>query len=204
MLLAKIDALSLRERALLFLGMLGIIYATWELFVNSTDRKDRLTLAKTLADDELRQAQLQQTMAEILTRGKIDPNADLRKRLDGLKATVQTLEARKDELSRSFILPERMVELLRGLLKSGGLRLISLETQTPRPLFKRDIKDTETPVLYRHDWVIELEGAYFELLEYLRALERQPLFWEAVDYRVKAYPLASIRLKVYSLTFERE
>lgn len=203
-LLAKVDALSVRERILVFLAVVALMYAVWDISVDRIYRKDRALLEQTLREEEARQKQLSQTIEGILGNVKPDPNLELKKRLGELKSTLATLEARKDELSQSFVHPGRMVELLRGLLASGDLRLVSLETSAAAPLLKIEAKEADDlPVLYKHEFMLDMEGGYFGLVEYLRALEQQPLFWESIEYRVTAYPKANIRLKVYILGFER-
>jgi hypothetical protein len=65
--------------------------------------------------------------------------------------------------------------------------------------------ETELPtVLYRHGLVLQLEGGYFDLLQYLQAVHASgwKLNWDSLDYRVgEAGPgRAKISLKLFTLS----
>ena len=205
----KINALSLRERALIFLAMVAAICAGWDSLVNSSNKKERAQLQQALTEIKMRQDALTRATETVLARDRFDPNVDLHHQLEKWNVKLGALVARKESLAQSFIPPRRMAELLQNLLKEqASLRLVSLATVPAEPLFRTEGKESEqvstAPMIFRHDLMIEFEGAYFDMLAYLRELERQPLFWDAIEYRVKTYPRASIRLKVYTLSFERE
>lgn len=206
---AQIDELSLRERALIFVAVVSIMVLGWNASINGRYQMERKQLQRELAETEARQEVVKRTTEEVLARHGVDPNRDLRHQLDTLQIRFHELEARKQALADSFIPPGRMAELLQSLLKGkGSLRFVSLETAPAEPVFAVEGQDVATssamPIVFRHGLTLEFDGDYFDMLAYLRELEKQPLFWDSVDYRVRTYPQASVRLKVYTLSFQRE
>lgn len=205
-----VNALNVRERGLVFLAIVVLIYGCWDVFFNQSYAKERKSLLAQLVEIDKRQKILDQEVErqEVFARARIDPNLNLREQQERLNAELSSLKASKEDLSRSFIQAEKMSRLLQDLVKvSGGLRLVALETLPSSPLLFGDSKQNETDglqMVYRHDLLIELEGSYFDTLNYLYALEKQPVYWEAIDYQVTGYPEANILLKVYTLSFDKE
>lgn len=205
----RINGLSLRERALVFLAVLAIMVSGWNSLIYSGHQKERKQLQQRLNAIEARQEAVKRANEEIEARDRVDPNVDLRHQLETLHVRLQELETRKQALAHTLIPPQRMAGLLQDLLKAeGSLRFISLETAPAAAILGPEGKEVASvgvmPGVFRHDLTIEFEGEYFDMLGYLRELERQAIFWDSIDYRVRTYPQASVRLKVYTLSFERE
>lgn len=59
--------------------------------------------------------------------------------------------------------------------------------------------------VFKHAVVIQLEGSYFDVIDYLVALESLSwkFYWSELDYRVVAYPKAIVTLEVYTLSTEK-
>jgi MSHA biogenesis protein MshJ len=55
--------------------------------------------------------------------------------------------------------------------------------------------------VYKHGLTLTLKGSYFDVLDYLHAVEESPwhFFWERLEYRVGHYPEAEVTLRVYTL-----
>ena len=56
--------------------------------------------------------------------------------------------------------------------------------------------------VFKHSVVIQLEGSYFDVVDYLSALENLSwkFYWSTLDYRVVKYPKAIVTLEVYTLS----
>ncbi|WP_145998599.1 hypothetical protein [Methyloterricola oryzae] len=209
---ARVDALSLRERVLVGLAVLSVLFALWNNLLDEPMAARHKALEQQLQQAQTRSQALSAAASALSARAGIDPNRAVRERIEGLQARLEETEARRDRLGHEFITPEAMAGLLREILaRQQGLRLISLQTEPARRLGAAEDsgtgkakEDDETPAIYRHEMTLEIEGRYFDVLDYLRALEPQALFWDSVDYEVKAYPLARVRLKVYTLSFHKE
>ena len=59
--------------------------------------------------------------------------------------------------------------------------------------------------VFKNTVVIQLEGSYFDVVDYLSALESLSwkFYWSELDYRVIEYPKAIVTLEVYTLSTEK-
>ena len=118
-----------------------------------------------------------------------------------------------DEGTAALITPEKMKSVLQSLLQAQqGLSLTGMQSfSEPVRLAEASAATsagatkTELPtVLYRHGLVLQLEGGYFDLLQYLQAVHASgwKLNWDSLDYRVgEAGPgRAKISLKLFTLS----
>jgi MSHA biogenesis protein MshJ len=208
----RLDALSLRERALILAALLAVVLATWNALLQGHLAEEGQRLQAELSQVDLRAQMLKSAADEVLARSKLDPNRSVRERQVRLNAELEQLRARQAQLARTFLPPATTAMLLQDVLRARtSLRLIAVNSMPPEPLMASDLKAAEKPgegeaqpMIYRHDLVLEFEGAFFDMLDYLKVLEVQPLYWDSIDYRVSAYPLAKVRLRVYTLSFEKE
>lgn len=207
-LIARHDALSLRERIMIASAVLAAVYALWDFAYQRPAAEARARTSAALTAANTRLQLLAAEAAALRARSTADPNAELQARLAQLTEEHKQLHQQQNRLSQLFLEPGAMPPLLERLLQqTGGLRLISLATLAPQPVSLVEASAANQalpPLAYRHGLVLELEGGYFELLHYLQSLESQPIFWQSIDYRVKAYPVAKIRLEVFTLSFHSE
>jgi len=208
----KVDALSLRERGMILAALVAVLFFVWDRTVHASLQAGSGELSRTLAQTEAQLQAAEQAMRELEARAGVDPNAGVRERLRTLERERRALDVRKSAFEDTLIVPRRMLELLRGVLAGhDGLKLVGLRTYPATPLFETPAADATpaptgdaaAPAVYRHDLEIEFEGGYFQVLGYLRALERQPLFWDSVAYEVQTYPSARVSLRVYTLSLDK-
>src|SRR5690606_9457507 len=132
-----------------------------------------------------------------------DPNARYRQAIGAAEARREAICAAIDGGTARLLAPRDMQRLLEDLLhRHAGLRLVDLQSFSA-PLSLPDAEQAPA-VLYRHGLRLTLEGGYFELLGYLRAVQASgwQLHWSSLDYRVgKAGPgKAQIRLELHTLS----
>ena len=200
----RIDNASLRERVLLFgAAALALVFIVNAALVDPLRAKQRRLAAETAQ----RQTELRTVQSEVqrlaLSRN-VDPDAQSRKRGVELRAELAALEASIIEEQRRFTSPQRMREVLEEMLeRDKRLRLVDLKT-----LPISDLAATQGPAgrsIFRHGVELTLSGSYLDLHAYLAALERMPaqLYWGRVEMSVSAYPVATLKLTVYTLSFEK-
>ena len=132
-----------------------------------------------------------------------DPNQPLRDEQQQLRAELQRLDSDLKDRTLDLIPAEHMPALLEQMLaRSGRLRLVSLTALAPKPL----MTGTEESMLFQHGLRLRLQGRYFDILQYLRALEGLPehFYWRRLDYQVEQYPEASVELELYTLSGSKE
>jgi MSHA biogenesis protein MshJ len=200
----RIDGATLHERVGVFLAaalvIIFIAYIGWLAPLQARQKQ-------AAAENVQRQAELSALQAELqrLARGTdLDINADSRGRQGALRAELAQLNARLGQEQRRFTPPERMRAMLSDMLeRHRGLTLLDLRTLPPAPV--REGEATRAPGVYRHGLELTLTGRYHEFYDYLQALERLPgqLYWGRVELATGDYPQATLKLTVYTLSFEK-
>ncbi|HCY62557.1 MAG TPA: MSHA biogenesis protein MshJ [Oxalobacteraceae bacterium] len=229
----KIDALSLRERVILFGAAVAVmLFLINSLFINPQFIQQK-KLADQIAQDQAQLYQIQALIEQKMKSYASDPNADLRLRLQQLQRQQAQLQGDLQEIQQSLVTPDKMAGLLEDILqRQGRLRLLSLKTLpvaglnglnntlenvqkapaaagaavgTPDPADKAG-NAAAGEVLYRHGVEITLEGSYPDMLEYLAELEKMPwhLFWGKARLEVEVHPKATLTLTLFTLSLDKK
>lgn len=200
----RIDNASLRERALLFAAAaLVLVLVVNSALIEPLRAKQRRLAAETAQRErELRTVQAQ--VQRLAQSRAADPDAQNRKRAAELRVALAALEAGIVEEQRRFTSPQRMREVLEEMLeRDKRLRLVDLKT-----LPITDLAGTQGQAgkrIFRHGIELTLAGSYLDLHAYLAALERMStqLYWGRAEMSVSAYPVATLKLTVYTLSFDK-
>lgn len=202
---ARMDALSLRERGLVFAGFLMVLFLIWDQMLLAPLDQRQLRTSQEL---EALRGQAEQIRTQIQALSEGGRNA----RMNALKADLQRLEQEHQRLDErlqaatsGLVAPETMARVLEEVLeRQNGLTLLRVENRGAAPLFGEGEADAGLGGLYRHALVLEFEGSYGDTLRYLHALEALPhtFFWEAVELEVERHPRARVRLTVFTLSLE--
>ena len=204
---------SPREQWMAVLVALVLLGCLWLLLGHDGLSRElgRLETARAAAD--ARTAQAVSALGELEVRAANRPDAALQIQLEALRRERDRQMVVLERDTAALIRPQVMQQVLQDLLRSQpGLRLQELASFSERvepsmAEMARDAAqgalDPATVRLYRHGVRLRLEGSYFELRDYLRAIEagRQQLFWERLEYQVSAAGpgRASIELILYTL-----
>ena len=222
---ARIDALTLRERIVIFFAAAGIMvivgYTLW--IEPEFNRSKTLT-----ADMTQRQAEMKAIQDQIAAFAKprdAGPEAALRARLDRARRLQAELDATIAEAERKFTAPQKMRVVLEELLaKNPRIALVSLKTlpivsiaeeraaaaapggatpAAPQSAAKPPAASAAR-LIFRHGIELTVSGTYLDVLKYLTDLERLPtqLYWSSLELESR-FPSASIRIVVYTLSLDR-
>ena len=200
----RIDGATLHERIGVFVAAaLVLIYIAYSGWLGPLQARQK----KAATENVQRQAELSALQAELqrLARGaELDINAETRGRQGALRAELAQLNAKLLHEQRRFTPPERMRATLSDMLeRHRGLTLVNLRTLPPEPVREGDAG--RPGGVYRHGIEMTLAGGYHEFYDYLQALERMPsqLYWARVELSTGEYPAATLKLIVYTLSFEK-
>jgi MSHA biogenesis protein MshJ len=196
----RLDAMSLRERVLVFLAAVAVLVliADSALLEPILRRQKVNSQTNQQQQDEIRtmQAQLQ---AYAQARTSEGANAK-RQRLEKRKAELAALDRELSGKQGELVTPDRMARMLSEILKRNPeVDLVSLRSLPPTGL-------TQVPsvgaALYRHGIEITVSGTYFKVLSYLAELERNraKIFWGDLDLQAGAYPRATLKITLYTLS----
>ncbi|MDX2505390.1 MAG: hypothetical protein QNL62_13065 [Gammaproteobacteria bacterium] len=219
-----IEKLSTRERILVLLGVLSVIYMLWNSFLMLPVQ----VLNKSLANERL---SIQEQVAE-LQRRRIVANGLLqstrRKKLineiDLVQKKIKNFDIKILERLEGRVAPENMADMLSDVLqKNQGLELLSINNLPAEPLFHKEQEeslamnkksnsktkiskkiDPELMGVFMHSLEMELQGRYLDILNYLVALEELPwkIFWDQVKLEVVEYPKVKVHIKVHTFSLK--
>jgi MSHA biogenesis protein MshJ len=208
-LVERLDALSLRERVLVFGAGVAVIYMCWQGLL-----MDRLAARARVAEQQLAEVRTNMTaIEEVGLASARDPTVAAAARNRALKTQLESLDTELRSLAQGYVAPERMTELLRQLLAGQqGLKLVSLNnlpveslSRAPEPSGAKTILPGDRgPFLHPVEMVVE--GDFASAVAYLRALEALPwrLHWEHVELVAGDYPSNRIRIVIGALSLSRD
>jgi MSHA biogenesis protein MshJ len=215
---ARFDALLVRERVLVLVGLVvgvALIFDTLALQPLEA-RKKRL-------ERQIAESRNSIKVAETVLAAQVpvtDPDDVRRSYRNALRQQLADIDQSMQGLQRGLVPPERMANLLEEMLsRSRGLQLLSLRTlpvkiiETPAAApagkagdqtAKPAPKDPERTV-YQHSFEITLQGSYFELHDYLAQLEKLPwqMFWGRISVQTEQYPRLRATLTVQTLSLSK-
>jgi MSHA biogenesis protein MshJ len=225
----RIDALSLRERALIFAGLLAglVLFAANGLFPMLARESRALEAALRAQHESL--ARVQDEIAKAAAEYARDPDAYHRARIAELETKLRSLETQLAGRTRGLVGPREMTRLVRETLaRRQGLELVRLENLPPEEIRDRGGEEgtpgpgkktarenapppdapaaTTRPSLYRHGLRIELRGRYPEIGRYLASLEQLPwqVFWGRLELKkLTTRDVAQMSLVIYTLSADR-
>ena len=194
------EQLSQRERLLIALSSLAIIgWLSW-LPVESFQKQisqQKLALKKLQTENKSSQQMIDSYKLALAE----DPNQEIQQQLAALNQQQQAIESQLQAKVVDMVPAEQMPVLLEQILqKTQGNKLLALESIAPSALLSTDVEDA--PNLYRHGIRLKLSASYFDFLDFVKAVDAMPkkLYWQRLNYQVKAYPNAEIELELYSLS----
>ena len=199
----QIAALSLRERILILLtgvvllGAMGIY--GWLDDADTRLGQDRQALAAAQRDLEILTLENQGKQARL---GR-DPDAQVREQLADVETSLRQMDAELLAQTVDLIPAHEMPAVLEALLsRSANLHMLALTSLKPEPLMAGEQKVN----LFRHGIRLQLEGGYFDVYQYLKALEALPrhFYWKGFDYRVVEHPKAAVEMEIYTLSTSKE
>lgn len=201
----RIDELTLRERGILFLVVVALLYVVMDSLLIAPQEQTQKRLLSDIGKVRADITQLEQQKLQIINNHNVDPNAAEQRTLQQLKASMQRIEEEIKEAVDGLIEPQEMARALESVLKKQlQLGFMRIENLGSRPLL--DIEPTAGNVsdagIYIHTMRIELEGSFYQTRDYLQALEQLPwrFHWESVELTITDYPLAKVVITVNTLS----
>jgi MSHA biogenesis protein MshJ len=158
---------------------------------------------------------LQAQIENMLSGGRVDPDAATRVRLAALNHKLEQSRAALQSVRQSLVPPEKMARLLEDVLtQNRNLKLVSLKTLPVSGVLemladaappKNEEKKPAGPAIYKHGVEIAVSGSYAELTQYLDTMEKLPwrMIWGKAEMRVEEYPLVTLTITLYTLSMDK-
>jgi MSHA biogenesis protein MshJ len=203
--LARFDALSLRERALVagacLIGMVLFWFAV--VFDPAATRERSLN-----AELSTLQQSIQLTAQSIQEMNDADPTLIAQRDETRLEAQLAEINTQLAAKSAGLIAPERMVQVIHDVLsRQQGVTLVSLHNSpvtTLVPAAGGQAAASGGP--YVHPVEIVVEGTYLDVLAYLHALESLEwrFYWRRLELESTAYPRNRVRIELSTLSLDKD
>jgi len=169
----RLDALSLRERGLIFAAGVTLAYIAWQtLFMDGLNKRTQL------AEQQLSEArQHLAALADADAAASANPLTAAAARNAALRARLGSVDAELRVAASGYVAPDKMIDMLRepGALSAGA---------GPAPAAEI-VLDDKDPGPFLHPVEIVVDGNYVDVVAYLRALEALPwrIHWQQLELR---------------------
>lgn len=215
----KIDDLSLRERALIFVAAAFMLVSLVNALLLDPPLAQQKVLAAQIVQQQEKMKEIQSQIEALQQTRRGDENSPMRQRLQHIKQELAASNDYIKKLHDRLVPAEKMPDLLEQVLRrSGNLQLVSLKTLPLTPLMEKDAgkngAEGAAPAaaaeggrqIFKHGVQITVRGSYLDMLNYLVALEHLPsqMFWGTAQMKVIQYPVAELTLTVYTLSLDKD
>ncbi len=176
----RIDALSLRERVLVFLATVAVLFLIYNAVLLEPLLARQKTMSASLQQRQGEVTLIEQQIQGVLQRRGDDPNAAGRAAQQDLETRLAGLDRQLLERQGRLVPPDRVVKLLESMLRDNRrLQVVSLRSIPPVVLGSAPGTTAAAPAataaadrgLYRHGIEVSLRGSYPDLVAYVAALE---------------------------------
>ncbi len=211
----KIDALSLRERVIVFITIAFALLFLISRFALEPQLARQRQLAAQGSQDQARTREIRMLIELKLKARESDPDAIDRARLQALNSQYAQLQNSLMDMHKGLVPPQRMPALLEDILKRhGGLRLLALKTL---PVVAINDQAGQKPAavagatipaiahIYKHGVEVTVQGSYPDMLRYMSELEAMQwqLFWGKTTLDAAEYPQATLTLTLHTLSLDK-
>lgn len=125
----KTDALTLRERVMLFAAVAGVVIFLLNVYILTPLSVKQAALRAQIAQEQANALEIDVDIGRTIENSRLDPDLAARTQLQALQADVIEQGAALRAMQRGLVAPDKIAALLEALLKNHGrLRLVSLKT----------------------------------------------------------------------------
>jgi MSHA biogenesis protein MshJ len=192
---ARYEALSLRERAMVAIGVLAVIILMWDSYA-----MEPLRLKRSVLDSELSSMSMPGSQID-----SSDPRQVALTRAGELQLSMRTLDNELTTTTAGFVSSDRMIEVLHDVLgRQGRLQLVTIRNLPVASLIPPTEASTVPSAPYVHSIELVIEGQYLDVLEYLGTLEALPwkFRWNSLDLSTAGYPKNRVRIELSTLSMD--
>ena len=210
----KIDSRILRERALIFITLLAVVFLLWNFLVQVNFDRERKVLQAEAEKISSEQRSLETQISTLAMAMASDPAIAKNNQINKLNSEISVVEERLSGLSQGLISAEKLPKVLEEvLLRTASVKLLQVRTLAASEL-QLAVATTDVNSagkansggtgVYKHGVLIRVAGSYSELIQLMTEIEalQWKFYWESLDYTVKQYPNAEIDLRVFTLSSE--
>jgi MSHA biogenesis protein MshJ len=221
------DGLVFRQRLLVMICLLSVVYAAWYFIVGAAAEKS-LEMARQENNYLAEKAEALQPnhLSEASIKSSLD-TVKLNNKLKLLRQEVEQINADLANYLSIIVSADELMLVVKNILESQPglvieeIKLLPEETVVlgnylgqeynqgdgqAQEYDEEESERLEELFLRKHKISIVFRGGYQDVADYLQALESLEwnLYMQDITYRVEDYPEARVELVVYALTIEKE
>ncbi|MCC2959208.1 hypothetical protein LK540_02050 [Massilia sp. IC2-278] len=228
----RVDALSLRERIMVFAACAAAIVFLMHFFALGPQLRKQDALNAQITQQQNNIEGIDNEIRARVEAAQNDPDAAVRTRLAAVRRETEELSGQLRAMQNGLVAPERMAPLLDSILRANGrLTLVSVRTlpvesvleagrraagsapnaapapaPAPAPAAQAQAEPGSAGLLYRHGVEITVRGNYLDMIAYMNALEGLPtqLFWGRAQLEAETWPASRLTLTLYTLSLDRK
>lgn len=195
-----VDALELRERVLLLIGSIVLLFFLVDRIGFQPAIQKQQLLLQGIKDQELQLDVLRAQFSQFYEEPVEEQPNTLALLHTELGSSNQNLQLQLDRM----LSPDKATSILEQVMShEEGLTLNAVNTRmTPLTSIDADTRYSQaTNKINRYELELQLEGGYLETLDYLRALEALPwkFFWTGINFATTEHPKGNVELEIYTL-----
>lgn len=226
----RFEAFEKRERLLIIGAIVAVVYLLWDFIFFQPMAKDMQLFT---ARERVARQTIQTSRAEIQVLSglvRTDPNIALHQEIADLREKLTILDRELANAAIGLVPAQALPKVMHSVLSNTGkLRMINMTTLPPEQIALpsepgslpatadgatnnsvTEAADGSTTndsgvKLFKHAVILNLEGDFPAVVQYLKDLEESDwrFYWESLRYEVKRYPIAQVRLRVFTLSSQR-
>src|SRR4051812_10726122 len=205
---AKLDQLTLRERAVVFVVVAGLVVVLAHAAVLQPLLREQRAYFDRINLDQSQLKAINEELVKAAQGAAQNPQAAKLGRLVQLEAAVAGAESRLLQRRNAEQLgPQQVPRLLRDVLgPNRNLEVRALRVLTPVAVGQgasgsQQGNPPAAAPFYRHGLEVEMSGTFLDLLKYLEDVEALPwrLTWSAVELKTLTYPQVQLRGTLYTV-----
>ena len=222
----RVDALSLRERIMVFAACAAAIVFLMHFFALGPQLRKQDALNAQITQQQNNIEGIDNEIRARVEAARNDPDAAVRTRLAAVRRETEELSGQLRAMQNGLVAPERMAPLLDSILRANGrLTLVSVRTLPVESVLEAgrraaaaapDAAAAPAPaaqaqpgsagLLYRHGVEITVRGNSLDMIAYMNALEGLPtqLFWGRAQLEAETWPASRLTLTLYTLSLDRK
>lgn len=201
----RIDNGTLRERVMIFAAAALVLVVVLHSALIAPLRAKQQRLGGEIAQKEKELRIVQTELQRLARMREADPDARHRVRSAELRTQLAELDRHIAAEQRRFTSPQRMRAVLEEMLeRNKRLQLLDLKTLPVKELTVAQGQGG-TQRVYRHGVEVTVAGRYLDIYAYLKSLEGTPsqLYWGRAEMSVADYPVSTLKVTVYTLSFDQ-
>jgi MSHA biogenesis protein MshJ len=217
---AKFAALKQRERWMVFMAGMAVIYAVLNAVALSPALKKQQLLTAEMTQSQSQLSDMQQQIATLKQNPVLDIDRENQQKIAALNLKVQAQNQQLALLQKGLVTPERMPALLKSLIRSDAqLQLVGIKTHEPTQYSVQKnaalqpntgaassgVPTEAHALIYKHGLALTLSGNYLDLLHYAEALQglSSQVLWDNAVLITKEYPVSELTVTVYTLSLDK-